>query len=72
LASGDEARKSKRRGVERLSFRAFVNLGKTYPMGVLALLAPEPEVSTRITPDWSVKYMLCPVVAAVIGVAVIV
>ena len=26
-----------------------------YPMGVLFTLAPEPEASARITPDWSVK-----------------
>jgi hypothetical protein len=62
-------KKSKRRGVLLLSFLPL-SRGKTYPIGVLVALAPEPEVSTRITPDWSVKYMFCPVVAAVMGVAV--
>jgi hypothetical protein len=48
LAKGMKKREG--RGVALLSlFR--LSRGKTYPMGVLALLAPEPEVSTRITPD---------------------
>ena len=64
-------KKSKRRGVELLSLLPL-SRGETYPIGVLVAPAPEPEVSTRITPDWSVKYIFCPVVAAVIGLAVIV
>jgi hypothetical protein len=49
-----------------------VDLEELHPIGVLEAFAPEPEVSTRITPESSVKYMFCPVVAAVIGVAVMV
>jgi hypothetical protein len=64
-------KKSKGRGVELLSF-LLLSRGKTYPIGVLLAVAPEPETFTRITPDWSVKYIFCPVVAAVMGVAVIV
>ncbi len=41
-------------------------------MGVLFTLAPEPEESARITPDWSVKNIRWPVVPATTGVAVIV
>ena len=43
----------KREGRGVALFLSFFRLsrGKTYPMGVLLELAPEPEVSTRITPD---------------------
>jgi len=42
----------RRRGVELPSFVPVIApRNKLYPIGVLALLAPEPEVSTRITPD---------------------
>jgi len=49
MAKGMEKREG--RGVAL--FLSFFRLsrGKTYPMGVLLELAPEPEVSTRITPD---------------------
>jgi len=54
LANGILAKEMKKkregRGVALLSFFRL-SRGKTYPMGVLALVAPEPEVSTRITPD---------------------
>jgi hypothetical protein len=49
LAKGMKKREG--RGVALLSFFFRLSRGKTYPIGVLALLAPEPEVSTRITPD---------------------
>ena len=65
--------KKRRRGVRLPSFVPVIApRNKLYPIGVLVAPAPEPEVSTRITPDWSVKYIFCPVVAAVIGLAVIV
>jgi hypothetical protein len=48
LAKGRKKREG--RGVALLSFFPL-SPGKTYPMGVLLELAPEPEVSTRITPD---------------------
>jgi hypothetical protein len=61
-----------KRGAQWLPFSpAPKNRGLDQPIGVLLAFAPEPEVFTRITPDWSVKYMFCPVVAAVMGVAVI-
>src|SRR5580704_12434080 len=44
--------KKRRRGVRLPSFVPVVApRNKLQPIGVLALLAPEPEVSTRITPD---------------------
>jgi hypothetical protein len=45
--------------------------GGIYPIGVLFTLAPAPEASARITPDWSVKNIRWPVVPATTGVAVI-
>ena len=42
---------AKKKG-EKLNFSPFGNaMGTTYPIGVLLAPAPEPEVSTRITPD---------------------
>src|SRR6202035_2707115 len=49
LAKGMKKREG--RGVALLSPCFRLSRGKTYPMGVLLELAPEPEVSTRITPD---------------------
>jgi hypothetical protein len=55
-----------RKGRQALPFRP----GEPYPIGVLATVAPAPVTLARITPDWSVKNMRCPVCPTAMGIAV--
>jgi len=69
LHPGDRAGQQKEEGEARASPSAPV-LQLGYPIGVLETFAPVPLTLARITPDWSVKNMRCPVCPTAMGVAV--